>query len=45
MLIKRGGGFEASEVTPHSLYLNRRAIPGWTSGSTTEACRGGRGSR
>ena len=26
MLIKRGGGFKESEVTPHAVYLNRRAF-------------------
>src|SRR5215472_10057284 len=26
MLIKRGGGFKASDVTPYGLYLNRRAF-------------------
>src|SRR5262249_52366515 len=26
MLIKRGGGFKASDVTPYSLYLDRRAF-------------------
>src|SRR5213594_798303 len=26
MLIKRGGGFKESEVTPHAVYINRRAF-------------------
>ena len=26
MLIKRGGGFKESEVTPHAVYFNRRAF-------------------
>jgi sulfoxide reductase catalytic subunit YedY len=26
MLIKRGGGFKASDITPYGLYLNRRAF-------------------
>src|SRR5262245_7193365 len=26
MLIKRGGGFKDSEITPHAAYLNRRAF-------------------
>jgi len=26
MLIKRGGGLKGSEITPHDLYLNRRAF-------------------
>src|SRR5512144_458061 len=26
MLIKKGGGFRASEITPHDVYLNRRAF-------------------
>jgi sulfoxide reductase catalytic subunit YedY len=26
MLIKRGGGFKASEITPYDIYLNRRAF-------------------
>ena len=26
MLVKKGGGFKGSEITPYDMYLNRRAF-------------------
>jgi sulfoxide reductase catalytic subunit YedY len=40
MLVKRGGGFKSSEITPHGLYLNRRSF---IAGAATALALGLRG--